>query len=204
MTIQDTTTTDGLRLRPDTSAAITAVLVNTEAIAHQHGWDQPPILFGLFDHLTGGNAAIEVDPSMTEPDLWATPDPRRHGAVLPVPIILHRFATDLTNPAARRWLDGWLHTDGRTCVGVGLLFEMWAGPMRPGYRYGDLANAPAGQRRDVRVVAAVDTDLGLHRVIRVQGADKPHVDHWAHPPAGSRHRRIVTGLHRLVHLARRH
>ncbi|ROO62995.1 hypothetical protein EDC02_5004 [Micromonospora sp. Llam0] len=203
MTIHRTTTTIE-RLRPDTCTAITTILAHTEATTHRYGWDQPPVLFGLFDHQADGAAMIEVDPSITEPGLWTTPDPRRPGMPLPVPVILHRLATDLTSHTGRRWLDGWLHTNGRTCVGVGLVFEAWAGPIRPGYRYGDLAKAPAGQRREIRVVAAVDTDLGLHRVIRVRGTDTPRVDHWTHPPAGSRHRRIVTGLHRLVHLVRNH
>jgi len=201
-------TTDGAaapgRLRPATSAAITTVLVSTEATADQYGGDQPPILFGLFDHSTADGGAIEVDPSITEPDLWTTPDPHRPGIPLPVPVILHRLATDLTSPAARRWLDGWLHTEGRTCVGMGLLFEMWVGPRRPGHRYGDLAKAPAALRGEIRIVAAVDTDLAVHRVIRVRGANTPHVDRWAHPPAGIRHGRVTAGLHRLVHLARSH
>jgi hypothetical protein len=193
------------RLRPDTAAAITTILVNTEATAERCGWDQQPVLFGLFDHVRAdGTAAVEVDTGITEPDLWTTPDPRRHGDSLPVPVILHRFVTDLTSPAARRWLDGWLHASGRTCVGVGLAFEAWMGPIRPGYQYGDLAKAPAGQRREIRVVAAVDTDLRLHRVIRVRGADTARVDRWAHLPAHSRHRSIVTGLHRLARLARSH
>ncbi|MCW6004301.1 hypothetical protein K1W54_06860 [Micromonospora sp. CPCC 205371] len=193
------------RLRPDTSAAITTILLNTEATADRCGWDQQPVLFGLFEHVRAdGTATVEVDPSITEPDLWTTPDPRRHGLPLPVPVILHRFATDLTTPAARRWLDSWLHVNGRTCVGIGLAFEAWAGPIRPGYRYGDLAKPPTGQRREVRIVAAVDTDLRLHRIIRVRGADTPLLDRWAHLPARSRHRSIVTGLHRLARIARSH
>lgn len=201
-------TTDGTptsgRLRPATADAITTVLVSAEAAADRYGWDQPPLLFGLFVNATAVGGAIEVDPSITEPDLWTTPDPRRRGVALPVAVILHRFATDLTSPDARRWLDGWLHTDGRTCVGMGLVFETWVGPRRPGYRYGDLAKAPAALRSEARIVAAVDTDLALHRVIRVRGADTPHVDRWPHPPALLRHRRVTAGLHRLVHLARRH
>jgi hypothetical protein len=201
-------TTDGAaapgRLPPATTDAITAVLVGTEAAADRYGWDQPPLLFGLFDHVTADGGAVEIDPSITEPDLWTTPDPRRPGVALPVPAILHRFATDLTSPAARRWLDGWLHTEGRTCVGMGLLFETWVGPRRPGYRYGDLAKAPAALRSEARIVAAVDTNLALHRVIRVRGADTPHVDRWAHLPAEIRHRRVTAALHRLVHIARGH
>ncbi|MDG4834178.1 hypothetical protein O7627_33475 [Solwaraspora sp. WMMD1047] len=191
------------RLRPDTSAAITTILVNIETTTHQYGWDQQPVLFGLFDHLwADGTAAVEVDPRITGPDLWTTPDPRRPGMTLPVPVILHRLATDLTGPAARRWWDGWLHTNGRTCVGVGLAFEAWAGPDRPGYRYGDLATAPPGQRREVRVVAAVDTDFHLHRVIRARGTDSTRVDHRLLVPTRGRHRGIVTGLYRLARLAR--
>ena len=193
------------RLLPDTAAAITTVLVNTEAIAHRYGWDQQPVLFGLFDHVTSsGEAAVEVDATIAEPEVWTVPDPHRHGAHLPPPVVLHRLARDLTSPAASRWLGDWLHQRGRTCVGIGLVFEAWAGPRRPGYRYGDLANAPAGQRREIRVVAAVDTDLGLHRIIRVRGTDTPRVDRRAHLPARGRHRSVLTGLYRLVRLARSH
>jgi hypothetical protein len=193
------------RLRPETSEAITAILVNTEATVHGYGWNQQPVLFGLFDHLRAdGTAAVEVDISITGPDLWTTPDPLRHAERLPVPVALHRFASDLSSPAARRWLDDWLRTNGRTCVGVGLVFEAWTGRRRPGYRYGDLAKAPADQRREVRVVAAVDTDLRLHRVIRIHGAQAPHVDRGTILPARNRHRSVITGLHRLVRLARSH
>jgi len=197
--------TAGRRLQPDTSTAITTILVDTEATAHRYGWDQQPVLFGLFDHSTAqGNAAIEVDPTIIGPDLWAEPDPHRPGMNVPPPVLLHRLARDLTSPAASRWLDHWLHERGRTCVGIGLVFEAWAAPHRPGYRYGDLANAPVGQKREIRVVAAVDTDLGLHRITRVRDVDTPRVDRWAQLPAGSRHRRVVTGLDRLVRLARNH
>jgi hypothetical protein len=193
------------RLRPDTRAAIARVLINTEATANGYGWDHQPVLFGLFDRVAAdGGTAIEVDPTFTETGLWTAPDPHRRGENLPAPVVLHRFASDLAAPATSRWLHDWLHVGGRICVGVGLVFEAWTGPRRPGYRYGDLAKAPAGRRREIRVVAAVDTDLGLHRIIRVRGEDNPHVDHWAHLPARSRHRSIVTGLHRLVHLARSH
>jgi hypothetical protein len=194
------------RLRPDTCAAITAILHNTEARASRHGWDQAPVLFGLFDHVRdNGTAAVEVDVTIAESGLWTTPDPHRHGIPLPVPGILHRFTTGLTSPAARRWLQEWLHANGRTCVGVGLLFEVWAGQMRPGYRYGDLAKAPSDQRHEARVVAAVDTDLHLHRVIRPRGAETPRVDRRPLPPvARCRHRSVVTELHRLARLARSH
>lgn len=191
------------RLRPDTREAITTILLNTEATAHRFGWDGPPVLFGLFDHATAdGMGTLEVDPSIVAPDLWRTPDPRRRSQHLPVPVVLHRVASDLSGAAARGWLCDWLHAGGRTCVGVGLLFEAWAGPVRPGYRRGDLANAPAHQRREVRVIAAVDTDLGLHRIVRVRGVDAPHVGHWPRLPGWSRQRGIVTGLCRLVHALR--
>ena len=195
--------TDGTaarRLRPDTRAAITTILTNTEDTAHQVGWDFEPVLFGLFDHITaGGIGAVEVDPTFAAPDLWRTADPRRRGEHLPVPLVLHRLASDLSSPAAGGWLHDWLHRGGRARVGVGRLFEAWAGPVPPGYRRGDLANAPANHRREVRVAAAVDIDHGLHRIVRVRGDDTPHVRHWPHLPAWSRHRGIVTGLCRLVH-----
>jgi hypothetical protein len=193
------------RLRPETCAAITTVLHNTEARAARYGWDQQPVLFGLFDHVRDdGTTAIEVDITIAESGLWTPADPLRHHGRLAVPVILHRFATDLTSPAARHWLGPWLHANGRTCVGVGLVFEAWAGRMRPGYRYGDLAKAPADQRHEARIVAAVDTDLRLHRVIRPRGADTPHMDHRPLPPAHSRHRSVVTALHRLARIARSH
>src|SRR5262249_21696282 len=81
------------RLRRDTSEAITAILVNTEATAHGYGWNQEPVLFALFNHIRAdGTRAVEVDISITGSDLWNTPDPRRYGERLPVPVVLHRFA----------------------------------------------------------------------------------------------------------------
>jgi hypothetical protein len=115
--------------------------------------------------------------------LWDIADPANRGEHLPVPAVLHRFAHDLTGTAARGWLYQWLHRDGRTCIGIELLFEAWAAPTPPNYRRGDLATSPAD--REVRVVAAVDTDLGLHQVIRTRG-QQPTVHSWPHLPAWSR------------------
>jgi hypothetical protein len=127
--------------------------------------------------------------------------PTRRGENLPVAVVLRRLARDLTATPAQAWLRGWLHRDGRSCVGVGLIFEAWLGPVRPGYRHGDLSKAPAALRREVRVAAAVDTDLGLHRVTRPRG-EEPTIRTWPELPAWSRKRRIVTGLRSLTELAR--
>lgn len=195
-------TTASARLRPDTRTAITNVLAQTEATAERFGWDFAPVLFGLFDRTAAdGSAAIEVDTDFVGPDLLHVPNPRPEGSVR-LAVALHRFAANLSSAAARGWLRQWLHTGGRTCVGVGLLFEGWAGWIRHGYQHGDLAKAPATQRGEVRVVAAVDTDLGLHRIVRVRGHDTASVDRWAHLPAWSRDRAIILGLSQLVRATR--
>jgi hypothetical protein len=189
-------------LLPSTRAAITAALVSVESNAHRQGWNWPPVLFGLFDHVPSGDLrALEVDVTLAEPTMWNVPDPASRGENLPVGLVLHRFARDLTAIPAQQWLRQWLHRDGRTCVGVGLLFEAWAGPVHAGrYRHGDLARS--AQRREVRIATAIDTDLGLHRVIRARGAQQPADQTWAEIPAWASPRRIVTGLRRLVELTR--
>jgi hypothetical protein len=188
-------------LQPSTRAAITEALIETESTANQYGWDHAPVLFGLFDlNLSSDRGRLEVDPTLAEPSLWDIADPANRGENLPVPAVLHRFAHDLSATATRGWLHHWLHRDGRTCIGIGLLFEAWAGPAGPGYRRGDLATSPA--RREVRVVAAVDIDLGLHRVIRTRGEQPPTVRSWPHLPAWSSRRGVVTGLRALTELAR--
>jgi hypothetical protein len=185
---------------PSTRAAITAALASIEETGQRQGWDLPPVLFGLFDHLPSGESrALEVDDTLAGPTWWNIPDPTNCGENLPVSVALHRFARDLTAPVAQAWLRRWLHHDGRTCVGVGILFEAWAGLVSPGYRHGDLATSAT--RREVRVAVAVDTGLGLHRVVRARGG-QPSVASWPELPAPARHRRIVTGLRSLIDLAR--
>ena len=115
-------------LHQDTRAAITTALVNVEATAHQHGWDHAPVVFGLFDHATNPDLrTLEVDVTLAGPAMWTAADPANRGGNSPVAVVLHRFARDLTTTPAQAWLRDWLHRDGRTCVGIGLLFEAWLG-----------------------------------------------------------------------------
>jgi hypothetical protein len=83
-----------------------------------------------------------------------------------------------------------------------MVFEAWLGAVKPTYRHGDLAQAPASDRVEARVVAAVDIDGHVHRAIRVRGAQAPTLTTWTVPPPRIRDTRIITGLTRLVHLAR--
>ncbi|MFC0531340.1 hypothetical protein [Phytohabitans kaempferiae] len=189
-------------LSPFTRAAITATLVSIEQAGHREGWDCPPVLFALFDHPAAGEPLLQVDDTLAEPGLWTVPDPARPGQNLPTAVVLHRFAADLCAGAAQHWLRQWLRRDGRTCVGVGLLFEAWAGLVDAGYHHGDLATSST--RREVRVVAAVDAGGGLHRVIRGRGAQRPAVAVWPEPPAWAGTRRIITGLRRLVQVTTSH
>ncbi|MBF9134741.1 hypothetical protein I0C86_38295 [Plantactinospora sp. S1510] len=102
----------------------------------------------------------------------------------------------------RTWLRGWLHVDGRRCIGFGVVFEAWLGEARPGFRHGDLAQAPESARVQTRVVAAVDIDLRFYRAIRMRGAHAPAVTTWAAPPPQIRGTRIAAGLTRMVDRAR--
>ncbi|MGI5214835.1 hypothetical protein [Plantactinospora sp. CA-290183] len=194
-------------LHADTRAAIPAVLTGVESAAHQYGWDQPPIVFGMFGRVDLANSSsrgtIEVDPTLAAPDLWTTPDPTQPDESLPVPVVLQRLARELAAPGTQAWLQHWLRQDGRVCIGFGLSFEAWAAPMMPDYRRGDLAKAPAALRREVRIVAAVDTDLGLHRVSRLNGDQTPTARSWPELPPWSRRRGIVLGLRALTELAKR-
>jgi hypothetical protein len=196
-------------LHPATRAAIPAVLTGVESAADQYGWDQPPVVFGLFDRTdlaTGAGSAVgalEVDPSLAAPDLWTASDSARPGESLPVPVVLRRFARQLATPHARVWLRDWLARDRRELVGFGLLFEGWAGPVTPGYRRGDLAKAPAVLRREVRIAATVDTDLGLHRVARVRHGQPSAAQSWPELPRWSQRRGVVVGLRALTELAKR-
>ncbi|MFY1673968.1 hypothetical protein ACN27G_29115 [Plantactinospora sp. WMMB334] len=196
-------------LHPATRAAIPAVLTQLESAADQYGWDQPPVVFGLFDRPDIANdagpglGALELDTTLAAPDLWTEPDPARPDESLPAPVILQRFARQLATPPARVWLRDWLTRDRRALVGFGLVFEAWAGPVAPGYRRGDLANAPAALRREVRIAAAVDTDLGLHRVARVRHGQPSTARSWPELPRWSQRRGIVVGLRALTELAKR-
>jgi hypothetical protein len=58
-------------LHPDTRAARTTALINVVATADRHGWDFAPVVFGLFDH--ADLRALEVDVTLTGPDMWDVP-----------------------------------------------------------------------------------------------------------------------------------
>jgi hypothetical protein len=188
-------------LEPSTRAAITAALINTESTANQYGWNRAPVLFGLFDlPCHDEHGTLQVDPTLVEPGVWDVADPANPGEDLPIPHVLHHFARDLASAAMRDWLQEWLHRGARTCIGAGLVFEAWTGPARPGYRRGDLAKSPS--HGEIRVVVAVDTDLGVHQVTRVRGAQISTERPWRQPSARSHDGTIVTGLRAVTELAR--
>jgi hypothetical protein len=186
-------------LHPHTQDAFENMLAAAERIREHHGWDLAPDLLALF-HL----------PMSAYPDLvhWDFPVDRgvwHHPTIgdpdLPPAVALHRLADALGSAPMRAWLRDWLHEDGRRCIGFAMVFEAWLGAVRPGYRYGDLAQASASARVETRVVAAVDIDLRIYRVLRVRGTHAPTVTAWATPPPQVRDTRIATGLTRLVNLA---
>jgi len=57
----------------------TVTLIRTEALANQLGWNNPPVLLGLFAHHTPALTAIEVKPYPIDPKLWHLPDPHHPG-----------------------------------------------------------------------------------------------------------------------------
>ncbi|MFG2043949.1 hypothetical protein [Dactylosporangium sp. NPDC048998] len=209
---------------PALRAAVAAVLTQLEASLDRHGWDQPPALIGIFRHpqpqyvpRTAGVATtdrsartglstveflVEVDAGLVGPATWHRPDSAQPAINLhPVDVLL-RLPDELAGPAMRTWLHDWLHLDGRRLVGFGFCFEGWQAPIRPGYRHGDLANARADQRTEVRAIAALDVHGHAWQLIRPRSATRPELttsDTTGWRIAASR---VLTGLHRLNQLGR--
>ncbi|RKF22814.1 hypothetical protein D7I43_31325 [Micromonospora globbae] len=182
---------------------LTRTLTEVEALHERHGWDLSPELIGVFDRPTSAHPhRVHVDADLFDPSVWHAPNLADGDQTNPPAVILHRRAGHAASLPMRDVLRAWLHCDGRRCVGFAMVFEAWAGPVGPGYRHGDLAQAPASACVETRLVAAVDIDLRLYRVLRARGAQAPTVDTWAAPPPRVRHTRIATGLTRLVTLAR--
>ena len=187
-------------LDPHTQHAFSEMLLAAERIREHHGWELAPDLLALFHipmstHPDLVHSDFPVDRSVWHDPLTGHPD-------MPPAIALHRLADTLDSSPMRTWLRDWLHEDGRRCIGFAMVFEGWLGPVRPNYRHGDLAQAPASARVEARVVAAVDIDLRVYRAIRVRGAQAPTITTWAVPPPRVRNTRVAIGLTRLVNLAR--
>ncbi|MFC5004421.1 hypothetical protein ACFPIJ_42170 [Dactylosporangium cerinum] len=204
---------------PGLRAAVTASLARVEARLDRHGWDQPPALIGIFHHPrpyptrtvtsittltstvdTAADLVVEVDAGLVAPATWHRPHPTNPAVNLhPVDVLLG-LPAELTGPAMRDWLRDWLHHDGRRLVGFGFCFEAWQGMIRPGYRHGDLAAAPATQRTEVRAVAALDTAGHAWQLIRRRDATRPAIttsDSTGQHIAASR---VLTALRRLNQL----
>ncbi|GAB3861807.1 hypothetical protein ACFPIJ_56510 [Dactylosporangium cerinum] len=190
--------------------AVTSLLIRLETDVDQDGWDQPPALFGIFHHPhphpASADYAVELDGSLVGPGTWHRPDPAvpagSDANLHPVDILLS-LPDELDGPAMRSWLDGWLHRDGRQLLGFGFCFEAWQGRIRPGYRHGDLAQAPAWQRTEVRAVAALDRHGHTWQLIRPRGANRASLTTSDNPGQRIAASRILAGLHRLNHLGRR-
>ncbi|MFG2058569.1 hypothetical protein ACGFI9_31545 [Micromonospora sp. NPDC048930] len=190
-------------LHPRTQDMVTRTLARVEALHERHGWDLSPELIGLFDRpMSAHPHQVHVDADLFDPSVWHAPSLAGGDQDAQPAVILHRLARHASSHAMRDWLRTWLHRDGRRCVGFAMVFEAWAGRVGPGYRHGDLAQAPASARVETRVVAAVDIDLRLYQVMRPRGARSATVDTWAVPPPRVAGTRIAAGLTRLIHLAR--
>ncbi|MEV6932090.1 hypothetical protein AB0M46_47435 [Dactylosporangium sp. NPDC051485] len=186
--------------------AVTDALVQTEIRLDRHGWDQPPILTGIFfRRVSATKIHVEIDPSLISPITWREPGTvpaagavRPADAAHPVDVLL-RLAGDLAATPMRDWLRDWLHHDGRRLAGFAFCFEGWQAPIRPGYRHGDLAAAPDSQRTEVRAVTALDLHGGTWQIIRRRGELHPTVSTSSGTTSAGR---VLTGLHRLNRLAR--
>lgn len=202
---------------PVLRAAVTATLAHVEASLDEYGWDRPPALIGIFHHprphdltrttppATGSTVdLVEVDSDLVGPATWHRPDPVAPTAHLHSVDVLLGLRDELAVPAMRDWLRDWLHRGGRQLLGFGFCFEGWQAPIRAGYRHGDLGRGPAGERTEVRVVAALDRHGHAWQLIRPRGAPRPDIttSHSTTRRIGAS--RVLTGLHRLNHLGRTH
>ncbi|MEV0003493.1 hypothetical protein AB0H28_14560 [Micromonospora sp. NPDC050980] len=157
----------------------------------------------MFDWpLADPSHAVSIDADLFDWGVWHNLTLAGGDASLPPAVVLHSLAEIAGSPPARDAMRSWLHRDGRRCIGFALVFEVWAAPGRPGYRHGDLAKAPPSERIEMRIAAAVDLDRRLYEITRVRGEQTVTVDRSPRRPSRTAGSRIVTGLYRLVDLAR--
>ncbi|MDG4803641.1 hypothetical protein [Micromonospora sp. WMMD980] len=190
-------------LHPRTRDALTRALLDVETLHERRGWDLLPTLIGLFDRPLAAEAhAVTLDADLFDPSVWHNLTLAGGDASLPPAVVLHSLADIAGSPPARDAMRSRLYRDGRRCIGFALVVEVWAAPIRSGYRHGDLAKAPPSERFETRIVAAVDLDRHRYQIERVRGARAATVDRAQRPPSATAEGRIVAGLDRLVDLAR--
>jgi hypothetical protein len=185
-----------------TVTMLTDVLIRTEALADQLGWNNPPVLLGLFAYYTPTLTAMEVKPFPIDPKVWQLPDPDRWGQTLPTPVVLGSIAGTLSTGSARQQYASWLRRGGRRFLGAGLICEAYHAAYYPGYQPGDLNAVPAMAEAEIRLLTALDVDDRLYQISRARGRDRPNVTVLGPAPPQHAETTIGEAMYALINLAR--
>jgi len=189
-------------LNDSTATMLTDALIRTEAVADQLGWNNPPVLLGLFAHHTPTLTAIEVKPYPIDPKVWHLPDPDHAGQSMPTPLVLGSIAGTLATGQARPRYASWLRRGGHQFLGVAFICEAYHAALYSGYRPGDLNAVPAMAEAEIRLLTALDVDQRLYQISRARGQRQPHVTVLHPAPPQHAETTIGEAMHALVNLAR--
>ena len=171
-------------------------LTRVEAVAHQAGWNRPPVLSCVFAHYSPQAIAIEVEPLPVEPKAWYLPDPRTPGEALPPAVILASLAGFFATTGQARFA-AWLGRDRRRFLGIAFTCEAHR-TILPGQASGGLDAPPD----EVRLVTALDVDERLYQVTRARGSGQPSVVVLEPAPPTHRETAIGEAMFNLLDTAR--
>jgi hypothetical protein len=189
-------------LKHSTVTMLTDVLIRTETLADQLGWNNPPVLLGLFAHNTPAATAIEVKPYPIDPKVWQLPDPDHPGQSLPTPLVLGSIAGTLATGSARQQYASWLRRGGRRFLGAAFICEAYHTALYSGYRPGDLNAVPAMAEAEIRLLTALDVDERLYQISRARGHARPNATVLHPAPPQHAETTIGEAMYALVNLAR--
>lgn len=185
-------------LTDDTVHAVRSALAGAEATVDGDGWDQQPLLIGLFTDQPEGQPLRVHLAEFPLPDRWNVPIPGTCGATVPTVFVLQSIADILADGPRPAEIGRWLHRPGLTFVGMGFCCEAWMTHGYQGYRYGDLNTVPAMAEAEVRILVAVDIDERLYQVRRTRGDTTVEVTVDSDPAPGAWQANIPDAVRRLV------
>lgn len=189
-------------LHDATITMLTDALIRTEAVADQLGWNNPPVLLGLFAHHLPQLVAIEIKPYPIDPKVWQLPDPDHPGETLSPPVVLGSIAGTLATDSARPRYASWLRRGGRQFLGVAFICEAYHAAFYPDYCPGDLNAVPAMADAEIRMVTALDVDDRLYQITRARGHHHPNATVMHPAPPQHADTTIGEAMYALVNLAR--